>query len=568
MPNLKDPAIVQLLSLFEPYLFFDPMERLFPVVAEEWLDHQATEKWTASVTHQRGTAALIVQNAATSFGSTDVKAGSDAPSGSALQLASTPPNGIGQPFTFDPSTQDLFLDCAGWDDTLSEVSAGDPAFTSGSIDYLDKLFRGLANVMNPSIPTASPDPAPKFDFARSTSPSIYAELEWAGRYPMLDQQRSKQTGDMPDFPNSIGNQNPSQPGPLSALNNYLVLNYYLFYPAMETSPVAAANPDVSRIREGQWEAISIFLKGDPDFGTTDPNGRPDFPFTIVPPNLGEQGQTLRIRGLTPRFAVYSQGYKLGDDNLAPLDAEVRPWVDPLSRSSREVEKFITNPLAYVSAGTHKNFFSVVATVTTGQSQPDPALNTTGGVTTGAAGTLAGVCLGLLAAPTPITWAACVVCLIVAAVIFLIGLILFLLSFLFHTDPPVTESPQSSQPGTDVARDGGPAATPQGSGTLSGPPGLPPTAVVPITLRLISRYGFDTTPPVSTYPLPSSGVVEMPSWWIFPGRWGVRVMNRASGQWDSGTRRVDAFERSRGYWNAYQLVQFLGDPERATDGITA
>jgi hypothetical protein len=61
---------------------------------------------------------------------------------------------------------------------------------------------------------------------------------------------------------------------------------------------------------------------------------------------------------------------------------------------------------------------------------------------------------------------------------------------------------------------------------------------------------------------------MPSWWSYPGRWGVRVMNRAGGQWDSGTRRVDDSERSRGYWNTYQLVSFLSDPARAVDGIMA
>ena len=67
---------------------------------------------------------------------------------------------------------------------------------------------------------------------------------------------------------------------------------------------------------------------------------------------------------------------------------------------------------------------------------------------------------------------------------------------------LTEFPESCQPGTDVARDGGPAATPQGSGSLSGPAGLPPTAILLITLRFISKYAFDPTPPVSTYPLPS------------------------------------------------------------------
>ena len=183
---------------------------------------------------------------------------------------------------------------------------------------------------------------------------------------------------------------------------------------------------------------------------------------------------------------------------------------------------------------------------------------------GAAGTAAGVCLGL--APPPLT-VACIVCLIIAAVVFLIGLILWLLSLFMRSDPPVTETPQSTDPGTDVARDGGPASPPPGV-NVGGPPGLPPTAQIPVNLRIISRFEFDPTPPVTVYPLPAPGSVEMPSWWSYPGRWGIRVMNRASGQWDSGTRRVDTFERSRGYWNTFQLISFLSDPARATDGITA
>ncbi|HYB37949.1 MAG TPA: hypothetical protein VEF72_20880 [Mycobacterium sp.] len=49
---------------------------------------------------------------------------------------------------------------------------------------------------------------------------------------------------------------------------------------------------------------------------------------------------------------------------------------------------------------------------------------------------------------------------------------------------------------------------------------------------------------------------MPSWWEFPGRWGIRVTPTASGSWDSGSRRTDPFGRSRAYWNTYQLVQYV------------
>ena len=402
--------------------------------------------------------------------------------------------------------------------------------------------------MNSAIPLTTPHPTPKFTVPRSTSPNIYAEIDWAGRYPLIDQTRVDQIGGNADFPTSISGTNKDGPAPLTALNNYLALTYHLFYPAMETSPAGAPDPDVNRIREGQWEAITIFLKGDPDFGTEDPQGRPDFPFTIIDdPHKNPTGQ---IRGLTPRFLAYSQGYSLGDDSFNPLSAEVRPWPGtPGAASNMPVSiAFGTHPMAFVTAGTHRNLFSIDATVTPGTSTPDTALSTTGSAVMGAAGSAIGVCAGIAELPP-----AAVVCIIIAAVVFLIGLILFILSFLLPDTTPATETPQSSQPGSDVARDDGPAALPAGTTSSSA------SSVAQPVLRLISEFGFDPMPPITTYPLPvplPAGAIEMPSWWTFAGRWGVRVNRLAAGQWDSGTRRTDPFGRTRAYWNAYQLVQFI------------
>ncbi len=554
MPNMINTKIVELAEGYLPLFFFDPLERFFPCAAEEWLTHEAGERWDAMTTHQRGTAVLAVQRAAMAFTAANVLAGNDSPNGGPITLDPVAPNGIGQPFAPPSVTQDLFLDCAGWDDTTTEVMSGSPAYATGSIDYLDKLFRGLAHALNGAIPLDAPLPPPKFKVPRLTSPTVYVEVEWGGQYPRVDQQRAEQTGTAPDFPPQAAPPGASGPASLTALDSYVVLTYYLFYPAMEPSPVAQPDPDTSRNREGQWEAISVYLKGRADTEHRDEEGRPDILGIGVSKDLFTQ----------PKFAVYSRGYSLGDDNTSPLAAEARPWSDPQSRPAMSVTALNSHPFAYVSAGTHKNFFEIVATVTTGPTQPNPVLNTTGGVLMGAAGTAAGVCLGL--APPPLT-PACIVCLIIAAVVFLIGLILWLLSLILQTDPQTTESPQSSAPGTDVARDGGPAAAPPGV-TVSGPPGLPPTAQVSANVRIISRFKFDPTAPVTTYPLPGPDIVEMPSWWQYPGRWGVRVVNRFSGQWDSGARRVDEFERSRGYWNTYQLIAFLSDPERAIDGISA
>jgi hypothetical protein len=228
-----------------------------------------------------------------------------------------------------------------------------------------------------------------------------------------------------------------------------------------------------------------------------------------------------------------------------------------------------HPLAWVTAGTHRNLYSIEATVTQGQSQPDPTLNTTGGVLMGAAGTACGTCLGLgsLGSPAVIPIIAAIVCCIISGVVFLIGFLLWLLSLFLRDTPPPTESAQSTAPGSDVARDGGPAGVPSGfAGTITSN-GVNPSATVAMDLRVINRFRFQP-PDTTNYPPPNQNAVENPSWWAFPGRWGVRIKNSAAGSWDSGTRRTDQFERSRGYWNAYQLVAFLQDPERAQDGISA
>src|SRR6516225_2671042 len=550
MPNLTNPKITALLEWFQPFFFFDPTEQIFPAVAEEVLAHQGTESWTNPTTHQRGTAVLLPPSASTTYTSANVQAGVDDPSGAPLTFDATAPNGIGQAFPYNSDSQDMFLDCAGWDDTAGEVAPGSPSYTTGSIQYLQQLFSSLGHAMNNSIPLATPHPAPRFSVPRSNAPAIYAEIDWAGRYPVIDQQRVDQHGGTADFPPSMSVTGQAEPGPFNGLNNYLTVTYYLFYPAMETSPIAMPDFDVDRLREGQWEAVTIFLKGEPDFGSTDNQGRPDFPFSFV--REGKAGIVV-LRGLTPRFLAYSQGYSRGDDNFNPLAAEARPWPDGQMNPSLPVSVIArSHPQVFVTAGTHRNLYAIAATVTPGTSSgPDPALNTTGAAVMGAAGSVAGICAGISGLPP-----AAIVCIVIAAIVFTIGLILFILSFLLESSNPSTESPQSTQPGTDVARDDGPAAIPPTGGTVT----TNASSTVQPTLRLVSQYGLDPTLPITSYPLPSplpaTGAIEMPSWWSFPGRWGVRITPLASGQWDSGSRRSDPFGRTRAYWNAYTLVQFV------------
>ncbi|WP_300611286.1 hypothetical protein [Trebonia sp.] len=538
MANLTNPIITQLLEQYQPQFFFDPTELFFPSVAEEVLGHEATESWDNVPTHQRGTAVLLAPLSSTAYSASEVQAGVDDPHGAPLTFDSTPPEGIGQHFAYNSASNDLFLDCAGWDDTASFAGAGGVSYSSGSVEYLQSLFSALGHAMNGTIPITSPSPAPRFSVPRTILPTIYAELEWAGRYPVLDQDRVSQIGGQNDFPMQSAGSN--EPEPFSGLNKYLALTYHLFYPAMEPSPVGLPDPD-ERYREGQWEAVTIFLEGDPDFAVTDQDGRPDFLFA--------PGKTA----LTPRFLAYSTGYGLGDDNFNPLSASIQPWPDGTTASQATV--FLdAHPWVYVTAGTHKNLYGIDAVVTPGTSSPDAGLNTTGAAIMGAAGTFLGVCISIAAAGAAtagVALAASVPCLIIGWILLMIGFFLFALSFGFPTQTSQTETPQSSQPGTDVARNDGPSTAPAASTASS---------IVATTLRLISNYTFDSTPPISTYPLPSplpaTGAVEMPSWWGFAGRWGVRVTPAFSGSWDSGSRRTDPFGRSRAYWNAYQLVQYV------------
>ena len=56
----------------------------------------------------------------TSYAASNVLASVDDPNGSPLTFDPSA-TGIGQAFPFNSSQQDLFLDCAGWNDTTTEV---------------------------------------------------------------------------------------------------------------------------------------------------------------------------------------------------------------------------------------------------------------------------------------------------------------------------------------------------------------------------------------------------------------------------------------------------------------
>ncbi|MEK5376186.1 hypothetical protein [Paenibacillus sp. FSL P2-0173] len=553
----KNLNSVELALAFQPILLFDPSERFYPIAAEEWLDHLATDPWDGK-TNKRGSAVMVVDRNTTSFGDIDVQAGSHYPTGDHLALSNIEPNGIGQEFTVG-FNQDLFINVAGWDDALSPDNQG---YTKGSLQYLDLLFRSVSSNINPIIPLDEPTPSPEFTLPRLSVPTIYAEVEWAGTYPQLDKERRDSVKDNKqlDFPPSIESDEPDKNNIMLDLDRYIAITYYMLYPAME--PALSSEDDEIHKREGQWEAITIFIKNIfDDLGmrkSRDGRQRMDFFY----------GNDVKecIDYFEPRFVVFSKGYTTGEDLDSPLAAEVRPLFN-VNNPNLGVIRFGTNTVAFVGAGLHKNLFNIAgAVVIPGDSPPDPTLNSIGGAIMGAAGTGAGICLAFIASPIP---PAVVVCLVVSGVVFLIGLVLFVLSWLLKDDPTITEASLPSS--TDVARRGGGQALPPGFPTLTSPGVAPVGKGLKAMIRVIDRFGFDPELPESSYPLPEptsleNPIVEMPTWWNFSGRWGVRTVHRATSEWDSGTRRVDKYGRSRGYWNTYRLIKFISDPDRKSDNI--
>ncbi|APB72141.1 hypothetical protein PPYC1_17975 [Paenibacillus polymyxa] len=553
----KNLNSVELALAFQPILLFDPSERFYPIAAEEWLDHLATDSWNGK-TNKRGSAVMMVDRNSTSFGDIDVQAGSHYPAGDHLVLSNTGPNGIGQEFTVG-FNRDLFINVAGWDDALSPDDQG---YTKGSLQYLDLLFRSVSSNINPIIPLDEPRPSPEFTLPRLSVPTIYAEVEWAGTYPRLDKERRDSVKDnkQRDFPPSIESDEPDKNNIMLDLDRYIAITYYMLYPAME--PALSSEDDEIHKREGQWEAITIFIKNIfDDLGmrkSRDGRQRMDFLY----------GNDVKkcINYFEPRFVVFSKGYTTGEDLDSPLAAEVRPLFN-VNNPNLGVTRFGTNTVAFVGAGLHKNLFNIAgAVVIPGDSPPDPTLNSIGGAIMGAVGTGAGICLAFIASSIP---PAVVVCLVVSGVVFLIGLVLFVLSWLLKDDPTITEAPLPSS--TDVARRGGGQALPPGFPTLTSPGVAPVGKGLKAMIRVIDRFGFDPELPESSYPLPEptsleNPIVEMPTWWNFSGRWGVRTVHRATSEWDSGTRRVDKYGRSRGYWNTYRLIKFISDPDRKSDNI--
>lgn len=295
------------------------------------------------------------------------------------------------------------------------------------------------------------------------------------------------------------------------LSDYLVFTYYFFYPVMQPFKQG-------KFMEGQWEAVSIFVK--------------------------EQGHKEHP---IPRFVVYSQSYDHNVDGW---------WIPKQVAQSVEANDLLkmdgNHPIAYVSWGSHGNYF-------------DPKLNP---VKTEPEDQLEWYEWGMIGG-----WVLCaygiatgnVYAAVAGAIIFAICWIIALIASLCGGDDEESEE-RSYQPEStvDETHNGdGPAVTTPGSDTPSPPPDQPQ---VSFTLRNIDRTdegAIRVPPPQSVFaedPEDPPNICEYPFWWDFTGRWGVMVdPNIASNDgskgadWTHGSRRIDNNSISRSVWNLRELM---------------
>jgi hypothetical protein len=518
MAEMNCQTLTDLARRFQPVLRFHPSERIFPALAEAWLSACSGESWGAGGAKFRGTALMRAATGDTAFGDPSfVRASCAGGAGVGSPIdddRGNANNDIGNPDYAHPADmQDAFLDFGGWDDPVG--------FSTCSPAYLAEVFSGLGSAINPTAVTEVPldrltsTAAPTtFGTAQPKQPTVYAEVEWAGMFPRIDKNRPGEQKDFAHPDNDV----------FKGLDSYVAVTYYYLYPSVEPPPKSAEGV---RKLEGQWEAITVFLKGD----------------------QGGAGAGKRPRdfsGLEPRFVTYSRGFDNVDST--PLPASCRPWDD----QTLPVEKDGEHPIAYVSAGTHRNFFvldegsmtnngatggsTVITATNIGTPNPLGSYIMMGGAALIAASVFAG----------PFGPAV----LILGIIVFVIGLLV--LAFTGGQAPPAPEDPpknEPTQPGQeDVATDGtGPAGVPPGTAKPTQASGS-----VDFTLRVIDRFYGDL---FGGFP-PAGGSCELPPWWDYGGRWGVKLGDPNSPGWDSGSRRADRFERSRGYWNARELVWFV------------
>jgi hypothetical protein len=431
---------------------------------------------------------------------------------------------------------DFFLDFGGW----LNAPAGD--FTRGDAQYLRDYFSPYDSLINPAIDPVNPGDTTA-PFTPGGNPVIYAEAEWGGVYTRISQQN-----DLSDFaPGLTAGASGSSATLDSRFDRLLVVNFYLFYPLTDNPPATPQAPSSPPLmREGQWECVSLYFGIDPS------NITPGMvnPATYVRPEIG-------ALPAEPAFAVYSRGVNLSGDGSAQQPTDAYPasasiWSQvPTSFLGIETNTS-TNPVVFVSCGTHKNFFEPQfinehLPFDAGLGALSGGIGIGSGVSGGLAGASGiGVSVPAAGAVTGATvLAATGIGLIILAVfLFLLAIIIVIAAADEHSAIPVGAENDFAPGGVPIVP-GGTQANPVNPQTQAGVitpwPGAPAIAAIGALYNMVFCNRFDPT-----------GQCAPPAWWDYPGRWGVKVTSDITSDWDNGSRRVDSFGRSRGYWNALAL----------------
>jgi hypothetical protein len=522
-----------LVDRYLPYLTFAPNERFFPSDVNAWITNSIAEDWGVPGSYHSGTAVMSAPDAdafPANYPTGAVMGGSQFPSGGRLR-----PVDLQQLTTAAESKlrhdEDVFLNFGGWQPEAG--GRGAPDFTQGSSERVYDHFSVLAKAMsagNPDTPDLLQNPDPTNPMVpQGSAPVMFVEVDWAGRFTRLADRTSA------DF------------GPQNALRDLLdrliVFTYYFFYPLTDTPPGQPTQPGPSVVqREGQWEAVSLFVRIDPDFTHVTPGPQTVDGIRIDVPDLADPGQ----QALPLLFLSYS--FTGRSDDPTP-GANVRlassSDVDFPQRQTRAGDPGFGvgqigpvgpdepwRPAVYVTSGTHKNMFGPADTPTDIDLGPNSDLEGASGVFAIAGG-------GAGAVPGA-GWAVG----IVLAVIAVILLIASQVSHSHTTDFEPTGSDDDFVPPT------GPTTVP-GLGSTVESGGMPVAPDVRAFSMLPPAAGEEGDP-----------LYRLPPWWDFPGRWGLRVEPSSAVRWDNGTHFRDLHGRSRAYWNTLALYRWMNLPENA------
>jgi hypothetical protein len=469
---------------FLPQFQFADTELVFPISVDSWLVQCADGDWQESTDPHAGTT-VVEATAPVDVSGLVADGGCQGVAGAPLDPNQPLPAG-------NVDTQELFIDFAGWE----SLSSND-GLIRGNHGYILDYFSAWFGKLNPESGTRQ-EPLTRTPPTMPDSVTVYCEAAWAG-----DFTRASQHNHAFDFAPAVN-------GGLDArLDAYFVLSYYLFYPLTLSPPpnnvLAVSSPDLL-LREGQWEAVSLYFNAAPD--------------------NGKVGSTADLRlppdpaMATPAHAVLSYGIQSSGDGRSPASGNNYPaktgsWSagGQIILSGAFGSEELVPQRVYVTSGTHRNLFSPTPTTTT--STPDQGWTATGGALEGAGGAVAG-------AGGPLGW-------IFGGLLIFIG---FLMQ-LFGKDSATTEQPDGDG---DIASSSGPAA-----------------GAVPGASAGASTFTATDLHVLSTLP-ETQAQLQAPAWWPFPGRWGIAVSSGTS-SWDNGGRRTDFLQRSRAYWNTVWLQHF-------------